>query len=81
MAVVTDIIGQQVTLLQQQIIGWQTDLANDAGLGVGGTQPDYSLDGENVNRQAWRDGLQRNIDKAMAQLQKLQPYELESIGW
>ena len=64
--------------LKNQIEGWSTDLANDA---VSGTQPDYSLDGRSVSRQAWRDGLQKNLDNALAQLQKLEPYEFHSTSW
>lgn len=67
--------------LKLQIQGWSTDLVNDAGNGDGGTQPDYSLDGRTVTRDAWRAGLQDRIDKAMEQLQKLEPFEIVSQGW
>lgn len=67
--------------LKLQIQGWSTDLANDAGSGAGGTMPDYSLDGRTVSRDAWRAGLQAQIDTALEQLQKLEPFENVSQGW
>lgn len=70
-----------IASLKQQIQGWMTDLANDAGLGDGGTQPDYSLDGRTVNRDAWRAGLQARIDKAIEQLQKLEPFSFPTNAW
>lgn len=57
-------VDAQILALNAQIAGWNAallaDLADPAG-----AQPDYSLDGETVSREAWREGLMRLIRQAM----------------
>jgi hypothetical protein len=57
---------------------YENDLLADA---VSGTQPDYSLDGESVSRDAWRAGLQKRIDEIDEKLQRLEPFEFGQNVW
>ena len=45
-----------------------------------GTQPDYSLDGRTVNRNAWRQGLMERIEQIQQQINSLKPYQLKSVA-
>jgi hypothetical protein len=58
--------------------GYLSQLAIDAGNPVG--QPQYSLDGESVSRDGWRQGLIDRIEKMNAMIQAEQPYELQSVA-
>ena len=70
-------IAQRVLKLQNIRDGYLTDLENDA---LTGTQPDYNLDGQTVNRDAWREGLEKKIDAIDFLLNRLQPYSLKSVS-
>lgn len=41
-------------------------------------QPTYSLDGESVSREAWRDGMQRTVEWANKMIQIYGPFEIRS---
>ena len=60
------------------------DLYNDAtnnGSGTGGgTQPDYSLDGRSVSRNAWREHLLKEIEHINQLINQLQPYSKKTVA-
>ena len=77
-------IPQMIAGLKATRDGYLADLYNDAtneGSGTGGgTQPDYSLDGRTVSRNAWRTHLLEEVGKINQQIIMLQPYTLKSVG-
>ena len=77
-------VAQMVAGLQATRDGYLADLYTDAtnnGSGTGGgTQPDYSLDGRTVSRNAWREHLQKQVQAINQQIIMLQPYSLRSVA-
>lgn len=77
-------IAQQVAGLKATRDGYMADLYNDAtnnGSGTGGgTQPDYSLDGRSVSRNAWREHLLKEIEHINQLINQLQPYSKKTVA-
>ena len=70
-----------VTTLQAIRSDYITALANDAAANAAGTAgPDYSLDGESVSREAWREGIMKKIQTLNELIQQEQPFEIRTIG-
>ena len=70
-------IAQKVAGLKATKDGYLADLYMDASTG---TQPDYSLDGRTVNRNAWREGLFNRIKQIDELINALQPYQKKSVA-
>lgn len=54
--------------------GWLQELFDD--LTTGGNKPNYSLDGQSVDRATWRDGMWKRIADSTKLLTIDEPYEL-----
>lgn len=58
--------------LTTTIAGYATALAADSV----NPQASYTLDGKSVDRNAWRDGLQKLIDALQKTINGMQPYRV-----
>ncbi len=75
-------IAQQVAGLCAIRDNYMADLYLDAIPDATGkrTQPDYSLDGRSVSRNAWRQHLTDEIAALNKQITMLQPYQFKTIA-
>lgn len=65
-------LAQNILDLQAQRDGLMASLLADSA----NPQPDYSVGGQSVQRQAWREGLLRQIGEINKMLARLQPTEI-----
>lgn len=63
-----------VDQISATITGYLNALAADSA----SPQPTYSLDGENVSRDAWRDNLRRAVKELAELRQEFDPIEVRS---
>ena len=71
----TQSLQQSIDQLKATRDGYMQALANDAI----NPQADYSLEGQNVSRVAWRTSLLQNIDQIDNALQRYEPFEIIGI--
>jgi hypothetical protein len=64
-------LAQNILDLQTQRDGLMAALLADSA----DPQPDYSVGGQSVQRQAWREGLMRQVNEINKTLARLQPRE------
>lgn len=74
----SDSIDTRIERLKSIRDGYENDLLNDA---VTGTQPDYSVEGRSVSRNAWRDSLRKAIADIDDELARLEPFEFHQQAW